>query len=298
MMVQGQPAVVKVGSPVLLVDKEINAMSPRWAPDGLRIAYTSSHYNGISVYNVEDTSITSVTNDPSAGFGMTWSPDGRYLAARISRFANKRRSDAVAVYTVSTGERQLLSDYDNDLSGAPRWLADNQGVYLDGNRQFRVFRMIDSNNAIGALNEVITYRKRDKLYQRRLDSGIDILISTGDNKILYQIPSPDHSRIVYKTMEGNLWVAGYDGSNPIKLGPGSDPSWHPDGSRLVFAIITDDGHQFTSADIYIINADGSNKVNLTATPGILEMHPDWSPDGKWIAFDTYNTGQIWLQEVR
>jgi len=27
------------------------------------------------------------------------------------------------------------------------------------------------------------------------------------------------------------------------------------------------------------------------------MHPDWSPDGKMIAYDTYETGQIWLQEV-
>ncbi len=37
-------------------------------------------------------------------------------------------------------------------------------------------------------------------------------------------------------------------------------------------------------DLHIINADGSGRKNITNTPGIHEMYPKVSPDGKKIAF--------------
>jgi len=37
-------------------------------------------------------------------------------------------------------------------------------------------------------------------------------------------------------------------------------------------------------ELYIMNADGSNAVNLTNTPDVNEMYPHASPDGKKICF--------------
>ena len=62
-------------------------------------------------------------------------------------------------------------------------------------------------------------------------------------------------------------------------------------------ITQDDGHTYLSADIYVINANGTGKVQLTSTPEIFEMRPTWSPDGKWIAYDTWEKGQILVQQV-
>jgi TolB protein len=38
------------------------------------------------------------------------------------------------------------------------------------------------------------------------------------------------------------------------------------------------------ADIFLMNADGSNAVALTDTPQEREYHPTWSPDGRRLAF--------------
>jgi TolB protein len=73
---------------------------------------------------------------------------------------------------------------------------------------------------------------------------------------------------------------------------------NPDGTKIAYAITADDGHRFLSADIYVVNADGSGRVNLTKTDDAMEVHPTWSPDGRYIAYELMDTGQITVQEVR
>ncbi|MBD3182506.1 hypothetical protein GF312_09455 [Candidatus Poribacteria bacterium] len=49
--------------------------------------------------------------------------------------------------------------------------------------------------------------------------------------------------------------------------------------------------QFTSSDIYSINSDGTNFIQLTASPvGGYSSHPSWSPDGSQLVFsyEDYN----------
>ena len=102
----------------------------------------------------------------------------------------------------------------------------------------------------------------------------------------------------------------------------ANPSFAPDGSRIVFSLSDIGGHQIASVnprgedlkyltksagmnawpayspdgrkiafgssrsgdfEIYVMNADGSDVVALTRSPG-LDARPAWSPDGKRIAF--------------
>lgn len=52
-----------------------------------------------------------------------------------------------------------------------------------------------------------------------------------------------------------------------------NPSWSPDGSKIVFMSDRDGNHE-----IYSMNADGSGQTRLTNSPGRDEF-PAWSPDG-------------------
>jgi Tol biopolymer transport system component len=62
-------------------------------------------------------------------------------------------------------------------------------------------------------------------------------------------------------------------------------------------IAEDNGQDFTDSDIYSINADGTQKKNLTNTIDEIEMDPCFSPDGKAIVFDVYNDGSIYLMNI-
>lgn len=73
-----------------------------------------------------------------------------------------------------------------------------------------------------------------------------------------------------------------DGSDLVQLSSGGvgghEPSWSPDGTRIVFSRGGD-----YDQDVYVMDAAGSNVRRLTAWGG-LDILPVWSPDGRWIAF--------------
>jgi len=88
----------------------------------------------------------------------------------------------------------------------------------------------------------------------------------------------------YRDGNADIYVMNSDGSGQINIthNPGDDwdPSWSPDGKKIVFQSWRDG-----NAEIYVMNADGSNQLKLTNDPA-EDSHPDWSPDGTKIVFSS------------
>ena len=73
------------------------------------------------------------------------------------------------------------------------------------------------------------------------------------------------------------------------------PTWSPDGSQIVFispCLARGEffDNTYNNSSLYIMNADGSGQKPLTVVPG-SDYEPDWSPDGKRIAFTSLRDGK-------
>ena len=126
--------------------------------------------------------------------------------------------------------------------------------------------------------------------------------------------SPDGSRIAF-TRSGCapddesgtcVWVMNADGSGKVNVTPEDvraecpafaagnshrrhslEPTWSPDSRMIAFT-----GHYdicvndpaVNSSDIWVMNADGSGKRDLTSADRTVDRQPSWSPDGGSIAF--------------
>ena len=62
------------------------------------------------------------------------------------------------------------------------------------------------------------------------------------------------------------------------------PAFSPDGRKIAFG-----SSRSGDFEIYAMNADGSDIVRLTQSPG-LDARPAWSPDGTRIAFTSNRDG--------
>lgn len=297
----GQPPVVEVvGSPRELTASEYYFIAPKWSPDNTTIAVSTHKYTGIYLISFPEGDIIKLTDNPASGFGLEWSNSGDKIAARISLFENKLRYNAIALFNVISGSRQLISDYSPSLPGTPKWTTDDRFIYLSGTDKFRLFNTTVSktnDDQSAPLNEKLIFIKKDRIKVQDISSGVDSSIDAPPGRIINLVISPDRTKIAYEIMGGHLWVSKINGENLVNLGTGHAPTWSPRNDKIAFMITTDDGYKYLTSDIYIINIDGTGKVNITNSPDIIEMYPNWSSDGKWIAYDTID-GQIYVQEVR
>jgi TolB protein len=74
------------------------------------------------------------------------------------------------------------------------------------------------------------------------------------------------------------------------------PSWSPDGSKIVFRMVTSSaGFQWDlrlgtrNSEVYVVDADGRNPVNLSQSAA-YDGWPAWSPEGKKVVFASNRTG--------
>jgi Tol biopolymer transport system component len=70
------------------------------------------------------------------------------------------------------------------------------------------------------------------------------------------------------------------------------PDRSPDGRRIVFVASPPGQSNLPQRQIYIMNADGGGRIQLTQDAG-PHTNPVWSPDGQWIAYLSQAGGGDW-----
>ena len=78
----------------------------------------------------------------------------------------------------------------------------------------------------------------------------------------------------------------------------ADPQISPDGRWLVYVVttITDVGSNKSQSNLWLAATDGSLPPRQLTTTEKKDRHPRWSPDGRWILFESNRSGdnQLWV----
>ncbi|MEW6400651.1 MAG: hypothetical protein AB1649_02565 [Chloroflexota bacterium] len=244
-----------------------------------QIAFTSADTGREGAYllytmGIADTELRAVLQDYIPVSDPAWSPDGKSLAF-ASRYT-QNGSSQIFIVNADGSDLRLLTDGDSN-NYHPTWSPD--GLRLAFRRNTSEFGT--------------------DLFVINVDGSEFNPLTFSDGVGTYDYPewSPDGTRIAYQAYAGKdmeLFVMNTDGTGQTQLTVGEDgtwniqPSWSPDSRQIVFtsyhpgASTIDVVFQW---DLAVMNADGT-KMRLLTQDAFVDISPDWSPDGRMIAYSS------------
>lgn len=250
------------GEPQLFIKSSQSLMAPVWSPDGSRIAVTGDNYVGIWVAHADGSGLEQVSDALGAGYAMHWSDAQNIVSTPYTVVDLKRmtRIEQIDVNTLAVKEIAQPS------------------------------RSFKRSKAVGATSA----------YQVMLDEPqnatgkIAGLQEYAGKWVINPALSPDGKKIAFQIVSKGLFVCNSDGTELKSLGKGSHASWLPDSRHLMMTRIVDNGHNFTSSDIYCIDTTSGNSFNITPSSDVIPITIAVSPDGKHVAFDNDTDGAIYI----
>lgn len=219
---------------------------------------------------------------------IAWSPDGRRLAFTGESGLGYREMDVWTV-DVDGGDVRRVTRSGDALW--PVWAPDGRSIVYARVEDLRRNRRgaLDYTSSLWAIDP-------DGANPRRLTDPAEgtterpwSFAPDGSRLAITRARLPALERRAEKT---RLVLVNLDGSGERELsGTGTDPAVSPDGSRIAYASARDRNGTLNYGDIssiatelYLMDADGSNRRRLTRTRNINELAPSWSPDDTTLAY--------------
>ncbi|MDP2895863.1 MAG: hypothetical protein Q8Q12_04800 [bacterium] len=269
--------------------------------DPERVILTGPRYRGLYLASADGSRLETICDDKMAG----WRPLALSHGQVVFRSADvDSRGDPVydiKIYHLSTKKTDVIYRGTNEDVYPPKPSNYGDGLVFVKDRTIVAVHMgwVRPPGATGTQEERIVFSDHGRVWSLVPGKEQPREISNGRDTCGGEALSPDGRKAAY--LHGNtnsVIIYDFESGREIDIGRGANLSWSPDGEMLAYVVSCDDGHDILSSDIFVINADGSGKQQLTFTEGIIEVNPSWSPDGRRIIFADAAKSAIYMVELR
>jgi len=265
--------------------------SPRISPDGARIAYLSNRSGKVQIHVrwLDGSQEAQITDLQQAPGNIEWSPDGKWVGYTA-------RVPSKPDWSVRLPEKPNGAKWADPpiVITRLRWTADGQGILQPG------YTHVFAVPASGGTPKQIT--NGDYNHGGGPGGGGGGFAWSADGKSVYvstnRIPDAD-----YALEGGDIYAFSVDDGSVKQLtdrkGPDTDPVPGPGGKKIAYI-----GHDwkfqsYSVNHLYLMDADGKNSKNITASLDRDVRSPHWSWDGKTIYFlvEDHGNTQLYSADV-
>jgi Tol biopolymer transport system component len=244
-----------------------------FSPDGRQFAfirgYPDNGKSAVIVANADGSGVRElIARSLPLSFpleGLAWSPDGKTIAV-TGDHAEQLRGQVVLV-DVASGTEKLLQIPEWRAVSRLAWLRDGTGLLVNaqesaGESSNQIFLVsYPAGTSRRLTNDLSSYSGLGV----SPDGRAFVAIRNERRAAIWTLPVEDAAKAAPITIEASA----DEGTNGI--------AWTPDG-RIVYTT-----EASGNPDIWIMNADGTRRIQLTSTAG-LDLFPRVTPDGRSIVF--------------
>lgn len=252
-----------------LTQHESNESSPRWSPDGSRVALVTSAGEGaeIYVYWLDEGRSAKITQLERSPRGIAWSPDGTQLA-----FSMHVPEDPPSIVKPPKKPKGAEWAPHPRVETRVKHEADGSGYMEPGYAHLFVVP------AEGGRARQITSGN----YQHRAGPQ---WTPDGKNLVFESNRSEDWE---YDFRNSEVYTVDLESGETTALtsrnGPDRSPAVSPDGRHIAYVGFEDKMQTYQVSRLYVMNADGSGKREIETDLDRSVSNPVWSSDGNGIYF--------------
>ena len=261
-----------------------SSSSPRWSPDGSRIAYVSRDADGSSqlfMYWLESGASAAISNFTETPGSLAWSADGKWLAFTMP---------------VPAEHKPLKVDLPEAPKGShwaePPRLIDRMVYRFDGEGYLpNTFSQLFIVSADGGAARQLTHGDFDADGSPAFSAdGKSILFSS--NRRPDADYEPNDSEIYRVDLSDESLHALTD-----RRGPDQHPAVSPDGKYIAYIGFDDRHLGYQARQLYVMDSDASHAHSLTATLDRDVASLKWSADARQIYFQYDDQGDAKIAAV-
>lgn len=257
-----------------------NESTPRWSPDGKRIAFFSSSddENGseIYIYWVDSKQYSVISQLDKSPKNLKWSPSGKYIG--FSMFVP---DDVLTLVSPPKKPKDATWAPPARITDRLKHESDGSG-YIDKGFSHLFYISADGGAPIQVTSEPYNHRSFDW--------------SKDSKELIFSSNYTENWEYDFRNSE--MYSIKIDGSNLKKLtsrkGPDYGGVFSPDGRKIAYLGYDDKVQTYQINKLYLMNADGSNKKEIVTNLDRNISSLKWSSDGKglYYKYDNHGNGKI------